>query len=268
MDKIVVAPNVMDATLDELNTKLGAQYSGIQTLNAKVNIKVATGGKKEGEVQEVIPTFSGYILLRKPSDLRTILQLPLVGSVAMDMVSDGTTFKLVVPPKKIGREGAEEVTKESSKGFENLRPSVIRDALLVPPVSEGEFVSETQDVRLLPPVPGKKVMTEEPDYDLTVTRLKSGKEMQTIRVTHISRVTLKPYEQDIYDAVGRLVEVVKYDNYQKFGDVDFPMSISITMPIYEYSLQIDIAALRLNQPMDDEQFKFDFPADIVVQKMP
>jgi len=63
---------------------------------------------------------------------------------------------------------------------------------------------------------------------------KTGNELQTIRVTHISRVTLKPYEQDFYDTAGRLVEIVTYDKYQKFGDIDYPTSILITMPIYEY----------------------------------
>jgi len=268
VDKTVLASHVLDATLDQLNTQLGAQYAAVKTLNAKVSIKVATGGKTTGEVQEVIPTFSGFILLRKPSDLRTILQVPLVGSMGLDMVSDGKTFKLVVPPKKIAREGSDELTTVSAKGFENLRPSVIRDALLVAPVADDEFVSETQNSRILPPAKGKKVATEEPDYDLTVTRRKTGNELQTIRVVHISRVTLKPYEQDFYDTAGHLVEIVTYDKYQKFGDIDYPMSIHISMPIYEYSLQIDITRLTLNEPMDDEEFKFEFPDGIPVQKMP
>lgn len=265
--KTVLAPHVMDATLDELNKQLGEQYAAVSSLNAKVNIKVATGGKVTGEVTEVIPVFSGYILMRKPTDLRTILQLPLVGSLALDMVSDGKTFKLVVPAKKIAREGSEELTSVSAKGFENLRPNVIRNALQVAPVGADEYVSETQDTRTMPPAPGKKVSTEEPDYDLTVTKLKTGNELQTVRVTHISRVTLKPYEQDFYDTTGHLVEIVKYDKYQKFGAIDFPMSISIEMPLYEYSLQIDITRLTLNGPMDDEQFKFIFPDGIPVQKM-
>ena len=199
----------------------------MKTLNAKVTIKASTGGQHEGEVKE-IPAFSGYILLRKPSDLRVIMELPLVGSMALDMVADGKTFKLSVPPKKIAREGSEQVTTPSSKGFENLRPSVVRDALQVPPVSADELVSETRNARILPPAKGRKEATEEPDYDLTVSRVKQGNELQTIRVIHVSRVTLKPYEQDIYDKAGNMVEIVTYDKYQKFGNVDFPMSIRIS----------------------------------------
>jgi outer membrane lipoprotein-sorting protein len=267
VDKTVVAKNLMDATLDQLNGRLAQQYAAVKTLNAKVTIKASTGGQHEGEVKE-IPAFSGYILLRKPSDLRVIMELPLVGSMALDMVANGKTFKLSIPPKKIAREGSEELTTPSSKGFENLRPSVVRDALQVPPVSPDELVSETRNARILPPVKGKKEATEEPDYDLTVSRVKQGNELQTIRVIHVSRVTLKPYEQDIYDKAGNIVEIVTYDKYQKFGDIDFPMSILITMPIDEYSMQIDITKLTLNEDMDDEQFVLPFPPGTPVQKMP
>ncbi len=267
VNKTVLAPNVLDATLEQLNSRLAAQYGAVTTLNAKVNIKVATGGKREGAVQEVIPTFSGYMLLRKPADLRVILQLPVVGSLALDMVSDGKSFKLMVPKKNIAREGSEEIHTKSEHGFENLRPKVIRDALLVPAVTPDEFVNLTQNARILPPEAGKKVSTEEPDYDLTVSRIKSGNVLETVRVIHIGRVSLKPYEQDIYDPDGQLVEVVTYNNYQKFGEVDFPTSILITMPIYEYSLKIDITKLTLNQDMDDEQFKLTFPPDLPVTKM-
>jgi outer membrane lipoprotein-sorting protein len=267
VSKTVLAPNVMDATLEQLNGRLQDQYSAVKTINAKVTIAASTGGRREGEVQE-IPSFSGFILLRKPSDLEVIMQLPLVGSLALEMVADGTNFKLLIPPKKIAREGSEELTKPSPKGFENLRPKIIRDALQVPPVGKDETVARTLDSRILPPAPGKKEATEEPDYDLTVLRAKQGNEMETIRVIHISRVTLKPYRQDIYDKTGHIVEVVNYEKYQKFGDIDFPMSILITMPLDEYSMKIDIGKLALNQQIDDEQFVLKFPEGMAVEKMP
>ncbi len=35
--------------------------------------------------------------MRKPRDIRVILQVPLLGSLMADMVSDGNNFKLVIP---------------------------------------------------------------------------------------------------------------------------------------------------------------------------
>jgi len=267
VNKTVRAPNVLDATLVQLNSQIAARYEAIQTINAAVDIKASTGGEHQGEVKEY-PAFAGYILLRKPSDMRVFMLVPVVRSLALDMVSDGTDFKLLIPPRNKAIVGLDkEVTTPSKNGLENLRPYIIRDALLIPPVHPDEFVAETQSNRILPPARGKKETTEEPDYDLTVARVKSGKELQTIRVVHISRVTLKPYEQDIYDAAGRVVTIVTYEKYQKFGDIDFPMNILITRPLDEYSLNIVVTKVTLNQKLDDESFVLKIPDDVPIQKM-
>ena len=267
VNKTVRAPNVLDATLEQLNGQIAARYEAIQTINAAVDIKASTGGEHQGEVTEY-PAFAGYILLRKPSDMRVFMLVPVVRSLALDMVSDGKDFKLLIPPKNKAIVGLDkEVTTPSKNGLENLRPYIIRDALLIPPVLSDELVGKTEGARILPAAKGKKETTEEPDYDLTVTRVKSGRELQTIRVIHISRVTLKPYEQDIYDATGRKVTIVTYDKYQKFGDIEFPMSILITRPLDEYSLNIVVTKLTLNQKLDDESFALKIPEGISVQTM-
>jgi len=267
VNKTVLAANVLDATLEQLNGELEKQYGAIQSVNATVSIAASTGGEHQGEVKDY-PAFSGYILFRKPSDLRTLMLAPIVKTRAVDMVSDGKNFKLLIPTQKKAIEGEDhEVATPSKNGLENLRPYIIRDAMLVPPVQADESVSKTENARILPPAPGKKFSTEEPDYDLTVTRSKQGNELQTVRVIHISRVTLKPYEQDVYDAAGRLVTIVTYDKYQKSGDVDFPMRIEIKRPLDEYSLKIEITKLVLNQTLDDEQFVLTFPEGMIVTKM-
>ena len=267
VDKTVRAPIVMDATLEQLNDHIAAQYAAVQTLNAAVDIQASVGGSQVGEVKEY-PSFSGYILMRKPNDMRVFMLVPVVRSLALDMVSDGKDFKLLIPPKNRAIEGSDqEVETPSTNGLENLRPYIIRDALMIPPVSPDELVSQTSDFRILPPAPGRKEAIEEPDYDLTVSRHKTGNELQTVRVIHMSGVTLKPYRQDIYGPAGRIVTTVTYDKYQKFGDIDFPMSILLTRPLDEYSLQIDVTKLTLNQKLDDESFALKIPDNIPVQTM-
>ena len=257
----------MDSTLAQLNSSLAAQYQAVQSISATVDIKVVTGGQHSGEVKE-IPTFTGYILMRKPADLRVLMQLPVVRSLALDMVTNGNNFKLLIPPKNKAYTGEDhEVETPSKNGLENLRPYIIRDALLVPPLAPGEIEAETQGSRILPPAKGKKEATEEPDYDVTVVRPKQGNEAETVRVIHIGRVTLKPYEQDVYDHSGRLVTVVTYDKYQKSSGVVFPTVITVTRPLDEYSLRITVNKLTLNQTMDDEQFVLKIPDNIPVTKM-
>ena len=268
VDKVTVAPHLMDATLDELLARMNTQYDAVQSFIAKSEITPSTGGQRTGEVKEITPLTS-YIIVRKPADLHILMQKPVLGSRALDMVSDGKNFKLFysVITKTGAYEGPDAPpTKPTKTGLESLRPNIIREALQVPPRQPDEFVSETQNSRILPAVKGQHGAIEEPDYDVSFLRERKNHVLETVRVVHISRTSLLPYQQDIYQD-GHIVTVVVYDNYQKFGAIDFPMSISITRPIDEYALKIAISKLTLNEKIDDEQFALKFPEGVVVERM-
>ena len=300
--KTVVAPHVLDATLDQLIAQMNTRYTALQTINASVDISATTGGEHEGEVKE-IPTFSGYIFLRKPTDLRMLLLLPVIRSRALDMVSDGKTFKLLIPPKSRAIVGSDAVveapqvlpvaapapppsppgspqptSEHQPSSLENLRPNIIRDALQVPALAPDEFVTLTQHSRILPPGASGNTehneSLEEPDYDLTVLRRVGApavpstiQTVETVRVIHIGRINLLPYQQDIYDHHGRVVTEVYYSKYAKSGDLDFPMNILIKRPLDEYTLNIAFTKLQLNTKLDDEQFLLKIPDNIPIQQM-
>ncbi len=268
VSKTMVTQNLMNATLEQLVTRTNAQYASVQSFTARVDIASSTGGARTGQVTEN-PTLAGIIILRKPADLRVLMLKPVLGSRAIDMVSDGKDFKLFY--SGIGKTGAYEgpdapPAKPTKTGLESLRPNIIREALQVAAVKPDEFISETEGTRILTPAHGKQGATEEPDYDLTFLRPTRDHVLESERVVHISRTSLLPYQQDIYQA-GHIVTIIVYDNYQKFGDVEFPMSISINRPIDEYSLKITINKITLNEKIDDEQFVLKFPEGLTVQKM-
>lgn len=269
--KTIVAPNVQQATLDDLLRQMAERYAAINTLNLSVTITATTGGAHQGTVKEY-PSFAGYIFLRKPEDLRVLMLAPVLRSRALDMVSDGRNFKLLISlPHAHAITGPEIMTNPSKNGLENLRPSIIRDALQIPPVGPEDYVAVTANARVLAPAHGHKEATEEPDYDLTILHHKSGETnphvLDRVRVIHISRVTLLPYEQDLYDQSGRLVTTINYDKFQKYGDLMYPTSIFLKRPLDEYTLQIDVTKLVLNQPLDDEQFKLTIPEGIPTKHM-
>lgn len=271
VSKTILAPNVQTATLADLLAKLSSEYSAVQTLSLTVNITATEGGAHQGQVKE-LPTFAGYIFMRKPADLRALMLAPILRSRALDMVSDGKTFKLLISlPKSRAVQGPEAVTKTSKNGLENLRPAIIRDALQIPPVGPDEFVALSENSRVMAPAHGKKEAIEEPDYDISILRVKVGAEnthtLERVRVIHVSRVTLLPYEQDLYDQQGRIQTTIFYSNFKKFGDVDYPMSILLKRPLDEYTLQIDISKLTLNQKLDDEEFKLTIPDGVPIQQM-
>lgn len=255
---------VQNATVDQLVTRLNSQDDSIQTMNATVEIAASTGGAHSGKVQEHT-SLRGYIFLRKPEELRVLLQLPVIGSKALDMVSDGKTFKLLIPPKNRAIVGADEVTEPSQNGLENLRPYVFFDSLLVKKLGPNQIVSLTQDVRVIEPADKKKDLIEEPDYDVEILAQPQGQTVHTERVVHISRTDLRPYQQDIYDATGRVVTRATYSGYQKHGDIDFPTLIVITRPLDEYSLTLTITKVSFNERLEDDQFDLKIPENIPIQ---
>jgi outer membrane lipoprotein-sorting protein len=257
------------ASVEQLEKEVSDRDDAIQTLNAQVLITASTGGAKEGKITEYT-SLRGYIFVRRPADLRVILQLPLLGSRAMDMVSDGKTFTLVHANKTLGdvwMQGSNTVSKPSANGMENLRPAVFLDSLLVPAVQPKEYVTLTESTRVLQEETRHHDAIEEPDYDLSVLKVKNGNIMLRERTIHISRVSMLPFQQDVYDDEGRIVTQTTYANYQPSGQQQFPMVITIKRPLDEYSLKVEVTKVSLNQKLDDDQFELKIPAGVVVKKM-
>jgi len=263
------APTVYQtATVEQVEQQVSQRDVAVKTLKAQVQITAATGGSKEGKLKEYT-SFTGYIFVQKPADLRVILQLPLIGSSALDMVSDGQTFTLKRASShgNIWMQGTNKVTTPSKNGLENLRPSVFLDSLLVPGVPTGEYVTMTESSRVLHEDVHHKTETIEPDYNLTVLHTTSGNILQVQRVIRINRVTMLPYQQDIYDDKGEVVTQATYENYQTYAGQQFPAEITIRRPLDEYSLKIDVMKLTLNAAFEADQFELMIPAGATVQKL-
>ena len=257
---------VMSATLDQLLSQVDSRFNQIQTLNATVEIVASEGGARQGQIKE-FPSFSGYIFLRKPEELRVLMRVPYLGSVGLDMVSNGKTWKLWVPQKKIAMAGTSEIANPPQHGLESLRPKVIFDSLLVRGLAQDQVVDMTQDSRVIPDPKNKKQLIEEPDYELTILEPPQGNIAHTLRVIHIGRSALLPYQQDIYDQNGYVVTQAFYSKYQTFGDIQFPMKIDIKRPQDQYGLSITITKLTLNQKLDDDQFEVKFPEGVPIKTM-
>ncbi len=258
---------VLDATLDQLTNQVNYRYEAIQSMNASVEIVATTGGGLVGLEKDSL-SFGGYIFVRKPEDLRVILRVPLLGSQALDMVSDGKSWKLWIPPRNRAIEGTSEITKPSKNGLENLRPAVFLDSLLIHGLAPDQIISLTSDVRIIDNSrKNKKDLVQEQDYDLEMLSQPQGQIARTIRVIHISRENLLPYQQDIYDPAGNVVTKAFYSNYQTFGDIPFPTKIVIKRPLDQYSLTLTITKISFNQKMENDQFDLKIPNSVPIQEM-
>jgi len=261
--------NVLSAAPEQLVDSINKQYDAIDSLNATVTFTATQGGNVKGS-ETTYTSFSGYILLRKPESLRVIGFLPVVHTRAFDMGSDGRTFKLWIPPKNKVVEGTNtEPRPPSANTFENMRPYIFVDSLLIRKIGPQDLLLPTTDS----PTginPKTKKLEFQPEYLLTVAQpIRSGSNILFAkRVIHVSRIDLRPIEEDIYDQNGQIQTQATYGPMQRFGDQHFPGTITIKRPIDQYQIMITFQKLIINQPLNDEQFQLTIPEVTPVQKLP
>jgi len=246
------------ATLNELVNYINQQAAAVQTLNATVDIDTTVGGAKKGKVTE-FQQIRGYILVRKPAQLRMIGLFPVVRNRAFDMVSDAEGFKLSIPSKSRFIVGPPEVTTPSKNALENLRPNAIYDALLVHPIDPKDQIAVLENGEEAVVTDEKsKQQTSYPTYIVDVIhRDKEGWHLE--RKIIFSRTDLMVHRQLIYDKTGNLATEARYENYQEFNGVQFPTSIIITRPQEEYTIGLSVLKLTINSPMTDDQFALNQP---------
>ncbi len=268
--KTTPAGPAMDASVAQLVNGVNDRYGAINSLTATVDFAAQTGGARQGKQTDITP-FHGYILLRKPAMLRVIALLPLVHTRAFDLASDGTTFKLVIPPKSRAIVGNNTVTKPSTNALENLRPDIFLDSVLVKSITPERlvYVTSTSETRQ----EGKQLV-ETPEYELHIgtedpkqdehLQVRIVKPTRTIR---LSRVTLLPVGQDIYDQMGEIETHVQYGPYKTFGTTRMPGEIVIQRPREAYQITITVQSVIVNKPLSDEQFQFKIPSDYKVETL-
>ena len=246
---------VLNAALDQLLKQANDRYDAIHSMTLFIEMATRTGGSMQGKVKESI-NLKGFIIIGKPEQIRVILQVPVVGSTALDMVSDGKSFKMLIPPKSCAIVGSDVVTNSSQKGLYSLRPAVILDSMLIHGLQTDQVVSMTQDSRIITNPKKRKDLIEEPDYDLEFLSQPDGHVARTLRVIHVSRANLLPYRQDIYNSEGKVATQAFYSNYQKFGDVNFPTKIVIQRPLDELGLTITVTkGTNFNQELLANSFE-------------
>lgn len=251
-----------EATKAQMIASINNMASRIQSLSASVDIDTTVSKQKKGKTNQYqvtdYPEISGYVLVRKPEMLRMKGLVPVVRSTLFDMVSNGKTFALSIPPQNKFIVGSNQVGKPSSQALENLRPQAVMDALLLKEIDlENERVVLEHSTEVVKdPKTHKDV--EQPDYELIVIR-KEGDDWYLSRKIVFNRVDLLPHKQLIYDLEGQVATNAQYENFTNYEGVSFPAIVQIERPIENYSIQLSITKLNLNEPLKDEQFSLNQP---------
>ena len=257
---------LQNASFEQLVSKIDQDAAKMQTLNATVDLAGSTGGSKKGKITDY-QEIKGYILLRKPDTLRMIGLFPIVRNRAFDMVSNGETFKLWVPPKNKFYVGRNDVINPNSKQpLENLRPQHILDALLLRQIDPKNEIAvlEQGNETVLDPKTHKDVL--QPDYVIDVIR-KSDKGWFLSRKIYFNRIDLQPHRQVVYDKNGNVATDASYEDFKDYSGVQFPAIIHIFRPQEEYAVTLTIEKMTMNQPLTEEQFALNQPPGAQVVRL-
>jgi outer membrane lipoprotein-sorting protein len=263
---------VLNADASQLVEKVNQAYDAVHSMSATVDMQASVGGSRKGEVTDYT-SFRGFILLRKPEMLRVLGLLPIVRTPAFDLVSDGDSFKLLIPPKDKAVVGKNSITTKSPNPLMNFRPSLFFDSMLIREIGPQDEVILTTDSTLTQDAKTKKWF-EQRDYLLSIVQPKAStkgttqvRELIPKRVIRFSRADLQPIEQDVYDQDGTIETQTLYGPPQTFGDVRFPGMVTIKRPLEEYQIVMTIQKLILNQPLGDDQFELKIPDGVQIQRL-
>lgn len=242
-----------DATLEQLVDFVNSNAEKLKTLKATVDIDSSVLQLSKDKVIDN-PQVAGYVLVRKPEMLRMRVLVPVVRNTMVDMVSNGQTFELAIPPKNQFIVGSnKQPEKPSPQPIYNLRPQHISDALLLKPIDPQKEIAVLENTTEIVKDPKTHKDAEQGTYTINVID-KDNNGYYLSRKIVFSRTDLLPHEQSIYNRQGQLVTFARYENFSDYGDIKFPGIVSIQRPLEGYGLTLSIVKLDVNVPLTDEQF--------------
>jgi hypothetical protein len=256
--KVPVAerPVAREASEEELLDRYNVLARGLKSIDATLELKPTAGTKYSGVIDEYHEV-KAFLLASRPYNIRMIGQVPVVGKTVFDMVSDGQTFEVSIPPKNKFLVGQVALERQSSKPIENLRPQHLVDAVLWPEVRKEELVLIEE-------------YNDENARYYVLTVLRGGYKSEILRRIWFDRADLHMVRLLSYGPKGALLSDVRYANWQPVSAgsaTEYPMSIRIERPRDEYRLDLAISKIALNEPLEAERFKLEAPAGSEIVKV-
>jgi outer membrane lipoprotein-sorting protein len=254
------------ASGDELIQQINQRWDALKSLNVTVEIQASVTKQNQGIARDYT-SIRGHILMRKPELLRVLGQVPVLGTRAFDMASDGKDFTLLIPSKNTAYKGSNTQSRQTTSGLESMRPSLFFDAMAVRGVAPDEEYTKTADSDTVEDVTKKHLLII-PEYILSVMRRQPhSRELTPLRVIHIHRDDLLPYQQDLYDEHNNLETQVIYGRYIEYGDHKFPSTVTIKRPLEQYQVVLTVEKVTENMPLSDDQFQIKIPEGTKIQTL-
>jgi hypothetical protein len=252
-------PAVKDATREELLDQYNQIARNLKTVNATVELKPTAGSKYSGVIDEYHEV-KAFLLAAREAEIRVIGQAPIVGTTVFDMASDGKTFSVSIPSRHKFLAGSVAVERPSTKPIENLRPQHLVDALLWPEVQKEEAVLFEE-------------FNEENGRFYVLTVLRGGYQTEILRKIWFDRACLEVARLQSFGPKGILLSDIRLSDWQPLdggaGHSDsstpsnsvrsFARAIQINRPHDDYTLNLQVAKITVNEEIPRERFKLEQP---------
>ncbi len=245
------------ATLQQLIDTVNTSAAQLQTMNAVVEIASSVGGQKKGQITDN-PEFTGYLLLRKPDTLKLIGLVPVLRNHAFEMVSNGQSFQISIPPRSQFIVGSNVTVNPALRAPYNTRPQHILDALLFKPIDAQNDIAVLEEGVEVVKDPKTHKDVEQDDYVVIVIS-KDNRGPYLSRKIVFNRENLQVDRQLIYDHDAKLVTDARYGTFKVYNGIAFPSRIELDRPVEEYTIGLTITKMTLNDAVEDKQFELPQP---------
>ena len=225
----------MTATRTELIEKAHQPSKSIQALKLKVSYQLTGRNPETGEIKEWRES-DGFILLRKPADIRVRVQVFQV--TVIDMVSDGTEFSIDVPGKNTFIRGLNNQVIPPRKDVPvNVRPQHIFEALAIDALdgADPSLISLQEDQR-----DGRKF------YILSCNRWSSDGNLALKRKIWFDRLDLNIVRLQAYAPGGRLESEIHYSDFRTVDGHVYPGLVRFERPQETYRMAIRAQDIQVN----------------------
>ena len=261
--KRVVAPagyrpsaTLISATRDELIERVHRIADPLQSFDMRMEMSPSVGSLYVGEVKDYA-TLGGYILFKKPDDIRVLGLDPMIGSTVFDMTSFADTFRIHIPSKNRFIEGRNDAPATSKKQLENLRPVAFLTSLMIqPPDAKTDITLLEEDTN-----------EREAVYILLIIR-RGTDEPWLVRTLHFDRHNLEIVRQKTFDSTGSVLSDTKYSGWKDYAGVPYPSEIDIKRPQDHYEVVLNVLNLKVNSAdVTAERFILNQPPGTELQEL-
>lgn len=258
--KVAVPPRyalARTSTLDEALGSLRRQQAAVQSLScASLRVNFTSGTAEAGQLKEY-HSAPGYLLLKRPDQVRLNIQNPITKTSIAELVSSGDDFGLWVPRDNKyyhGKNSAREYEVDKGPGF-TAKPSHIFEALL-PQLLDSAGAA------------ARLAWKEEQDavtkyYVLSVFRAGEGELLVPLRDLWMDRSSMMVARQRTYLPDGAVESLIEYSNWQDAGGVPLPLDVRIDRPHDGYSLELRLKEWKLNPELPADAFVLNPPPGAV-----